>query len=297
MNYKLVNSAVLEGRDIPKSLKDKRFYDYLLGNSVAYYFVSKLSAKKTSMDKKIIAKGKSLNSKYFKTLKLIDKLCQLNRIRFLLFKTYKYIPEVVDNDIDILLKKKDFHLFLQILRSEGFDCIENEPLKGICKKEGFCTIEPRVDSSFHGITIMTEDQILRKVESINVYGIKLIKPLKELELAHLLLSLLYNPHYFKLYLLLIIRGASIERLRSVDLDEHLKKDLNLVIEDLITDDIENKRFPLFISNVKFISWWFRRISLNSNLSLYARLKHIIYFFYLKYSYILFNRLVFKHTWF
>lgn len=296
MNYSIINSAILTGRDISASLKDSRFYDYLLGNSVAYYFARKLSSKKTSMDKKIIATGKSLNSKYLKTLRLINRLCKVNGIRFLLFKTYKYIPEVVDNDIDVLLKKKDFFSFLKILRSAGFDCIENEPLKGICKKEGFCIIEPRVDSSFHGLTIMKEDQIWRRVESVNVDGMRFIKPLKELELVHLLLSLLYNPNYLKLYLLLIIKSTNLEKLRSFDLDEHLKSDLNLIIEDLMTDDIADKRFPLFISNVKFIKWWFKRIFPNSKLSLYTRLKHLIYFFYLKYSYVLFNKLVFKHSW-
>lgn len=298
MNYKSINAAILSGNDIPKSLKkDKEFYDYLLGNNVAYYYATKLATEKNQLDKKIIEIGERLNNKYYQTLKLINKVCRENGIQFLLFKTYKYIPEVVDNDIDLLIKKKDFHSFLKVLEKEGFDSIENEPLKGICKKNGFCTIEPRVESSFHGLTILNEEQLWKGIENVDIGGIEFAKPLKEVEIMHLLLSLLYNPNYLRLYLLIIYQNSDHQKINMLDLKEYIKADLEIITEDLTVQKIEDKRFPLFIGDRKFIGWWYKRILINSKLEFSVKVKHVLYFFYLKYSYILFNRLIFKHDWF
>lgn len=297
MNYRSINTAILAARDLPNSyVKDRRFYDYLLGNNVAYYYSHNLSTKKNSMDRKIIIAGNKLNEKYFKTLKLINKACKENRIKFLLFKTYKYIPEAVDNDIDLLIKNRDFYRFMEILEKKGFKCIENEPLKGICQRNSFCTIEPRINSSFHGLIIMNEKQLWDKVESVNIAGIKIFKPIKEIEIAHLLLSLLYNPNYLKLYLLIIYKNSNLKNLGILNLEENVKQELELIVEKLVTKNVENKRFPLFLGNIPFIKWWYRRIFLNSKLTLYTRLKHIMYFFYLKYLYVLFDKLVFQHRW-
>lgn len=296
MNYRDTNIALLTGDDVYDSfVKDQDFYDYLLGNNVAYYYASNISTKKTVMDKKIIRVGNILNNKYIKTLELINTLCKENNIKFLLFKTYKYIPEVIDNDIDLLIKKKDFYHFMKVLQNQGFECIENEPLKGICKKDGFCTIEPRTNSSFHGLTIMDEHKLWEKYEIVNVGGMRILKVIKEFEIIHLLLSILYNPNYLRFYLLIIYRGCNVKNLHKTNLEKHVLADLKLVINDLIKEGIEVKRFPLFLGNIKFISWWYKRI-LNSRLNRFTKFKHLIYFFYLKYSYILFDKLIFIHKW-
>lgn len=297
MNYKSVNTAILNGLDIPKSLiKDKDFYNYLLGNNIAYYYASKLSSHKTSMDQKIITAGNRFNGKYFKTLKLINKICKKNKIRFLLFKTYKYIPEAVDNDIDLLVKESDFHHFMEILEKTGFDCIENEPLKGICKKNGFCTIEPRINSSFHGIPILDERKLWNKIESVNIKGIIVFKPIKEVEVAHLMLSLLYNPNYLRLYLLIVFKSCNLGKLNNLNLEKKVKDDLKLVINNVASDKKYNERFPIFISDVSFVLWWYNRMFSNPKMTFGVKIKHVIYFFYLKYSYILFNKLIFMHKW-
>lgn len=297
MNYGVINTAILSTHNLPKSfVKDSNFYDYLLSNNVAYYYSSLLSTEKTIIDKKIIAVGKNLNNKYIKTLKFINQIAKENGIKFLLFKTYKYIPEVVDNDIDLLIKEKDFYQFMKILKKKGFSCVENEPLKGICKKKGLCTIEPRTSSSFHGLIIMNEQQLWDKIERVNIGGITIFKPVREVEIAHLLLSLLYNPNYLKLYLLLVYRNSNLKRFNNLNLEKDAENDLKLVIENLLTKEPANKRFPSFIGNFNFITWWYKRIFSNPKLTIHTRLKHILFFFYLKYSYVLFNRLVFKHEW-
>lgn len=297
MNYRTINTAILTGNDIPKSLaRDSKFYEYLLDNSVAYYYSSNLSKEKKVMDKKIINAGSNLNNIYFKTLNLINKISKENKIKFLLFKTYKYVPEAVDNDIDLFIKGRDFFRFMKALEKEGFNCLENERLKGICTKEGFCNIEPRVNSEFHELVILNEKKIWDKIEQIKVGGIKVFKVTKEVDLLHLLLSVLYNPNYLKLYVLLIYKDTDIKNLYGLISDGKIKQDLALLIRKLITKNFEDKRFPLFIGDINFMIWWFKRIFPNSKLALYTRLKHILFFFYMKYSYILFNRLVFKHKW-
>jgi len=297
MNYKVINNAILNSRDLPKSFpRDEEFYDYLLANNVAFYYSMYLSKEKSIMDKKIIEVGKNLNKKFFNTLKLIIKICKDKKIKFLLFKTYKYIPEAVDNDIDLFVKKKDFYSFMKALEKENFSCIENEPLKGICKKEGFCIIEPRVTLSFRGVTILDEKKIWKKTEIVNIAEIGVLKASLEVDLLHLLLSILYNPNYLKLYLLLLYKKCDKNRLLLLCLDKRIQQDLNFVLNHLITKNIEEKRLPLFMGNIEFSNWWYRRILPISDLSLYKKLRHVFCFFYIKYLYLFLNKLAFQHQW-
>lgn len=297
MNYKSINTAILYSEDIPKDVtRDNKFYDYLLDNNVAYYYCKHVSKEKTAMDKKIIKAGDILNRKFSKTLKLIDKVCKENSIRFLLFKTYKYIPEVVDGDIDLFIKEKDFYNFLKALEREGFNCFENEYFKAVCRKKGFCNIEPRINSSFHELVILNEKEIWEKIDVVKLEGMQLFKVLKEIDLLHLLVSILYNPNYLKLYLFLIYKNSDIRKLYTLSSEKHINQDLNFLLKNLITENVENKRFPLFMGNINFTIWWFKRILLNPHISLFQKLKHILFFFYSKYNFLIFNKLVFRHTW-
>lgn len=297
MDYKIINEAVLSGKDVPEYFdKNNKFYDYLLGNNIAYYYSSRLSQKETAYEKKIKEAGKILNGKFIETLKVIERLCRENKIKFLLFKTYKYIPEAVDNDIDLLIKKSDFYRFMEALRKEGFNCIENEPLKGICQRQGYCKVEPRVDSSFHGFTVLEEKELWKNAEQVKVGQKQIYKTTKEVDLLHQLLSILYNPNYLKLYLLLLYKKADKEKLFKLTKDNRINKDLQFIISRLLKSDLKDKKYPLFLNNRDFAGWWFRRIMLNSGLTLYVKIKHILYFFYLKYSYLFFNKLIFRHQW-
>lgn len=297
MNYKIINAAILSSQDVPKSvIRDNNFYNYLLNNNVAYYYSKHLSKEKTIMDKKIATAGDILNSKFLKTLKLINKVSKKNNIKFLLFKTYKYFSEVVDNDIDILIKERDFYHFMKALQQEGFACFENEHLKAICLKEGFCKIEPRVNSSIRGLVFLSEKKIWERIELVNVDGIKIFKATKEIELLHLLLSILYNPNYLKLYLLLLFKNSDRRKLHKLYMDKETHADLKFLLKNLITKNVENKRFPLFIGNTSFILWWCKRILPISKLTLLSKLKLILSFFYSKYLFLFLNRLVFEHEW-
>lgn len=297
MYYKNINSAILYSKEVPQSItRDSKFYNYLLSNSVAYYYCKYLSKKKTPMDEKIISAGEILNNKFVKTLKLLNKITKENNIKFLLFKTYKYIPEIVDGDIDIFIQKKNFYKFLEILTKNGFRCFENEIEKAICEKEGYCKVEPRVNAAFHKIVIINDQKIWNNKEQIKINGIEILKVSKEIDLLYLLLSILYGPNYLKLYLVLVYKKNNVDKLYKLITDRKIEQDLKLIIKDLISDNIESKRLPLFLGNITFILWWYKRIFFNPKLAPYTKLKHILFFFYSKYSYILFNKLVFKHQW-
>lgn len=297
MNYEVINTAILDSQDTPKTInRDDKFYNYLLDNSVAYYYSKHISKEKTEMDKKIIAAGDILNKKFLKTMKLVLRICKENNIRFLLFKTYKYFSEVVDNDIDLIIKENDFYNFIKALQREGFTCLENEHLKAICFKQSFCKIEPRINSSFRGLVIFDEKKIWEKPEWVNIDRIKILKTAKEIDLLHQLLGILYNPNYLKLYLLLLYKDANIKKLDKLILNKQIDQDLKFLIKNLIPKSLENRRFPLFIGNSDFIGWWFTRIFQAPDFSLQSKLRLLIFFFYSKYLFLFFNRLVFKHKW-
>lgn len=297
MNYRVINHAILTASDIPKSVvRDDKFYNYLLSNNVAYYYCTNLSVGKSMMDKKIIKAGNILNNKYIKTLKIINKICKENKMKFLLFKTYKYFSEVVDNDIDLFIREKDFDKLIKTLEKEGFTCFVNESLKAICLKEDFCKIEPRVNSSIRGLVFLSEKKIWERIELVNVDGMKIFKATKEIELLHLLISILYNPNYLKLYLLLLFKNSDRRKLHKLCMDKETHEDLKFLLKNLITKNVENKRFPLFIGNTSFILWWCKRILPISKLTLLSKLKLILSFFYSKYLFLFLNRLVFEHEW-
>lgn len=297
MNYKAINTAILESQDVPETLKkDKKFYDYLLGNSLAYFYCKELAEERTVMDKKIIAAGNILNGKFLKTLSLINRISAEHKIKFLLFKTYKYIPEVVDNDIDLFIKEKDFHNFMKLLEKEGFDCVENEYLKGICSKENFSTIEPRVNAAFHELNILKEEKIWEKAEVVRIDGVKVLKATKEVDIFHMLLNILYCPSYLKLYWFHIAIKTDFKKLYKLTNDKMIRQDLELIIRSLSKEDLKKRSFPFFMGDIDFALWWYRRILSNQDFTLRAKLKHVLFFFYLKYSYIFFNKLLFKHEW-
>ena len=296
MNYKIINTAILTSQDVPKSVtRDDQFYDYLLNNSIAYYYSFHLSKEKNIIDKKIINTGDNLNRKYIKTLKLINNLCEKNKIKFLLFKTYKYVSEVVDNDIDLIIKEKDFCNFTKALGDEGFKCLEEERLKIKCLKKGLCKIEPRVNLSFRGRILADQKRIWQKQEEVIIDGMKVLKTTKEIDLLYLLLSILYTPNYLKLYYLLIYKNVDLEKLYKLSPDKNISQDLKFLLRNL-TKNLEDKHFPLFLEDISFIVWWYRRIFLASDITLLKRFTLIVSFFYFKYLYVFFNKLVFKHDW-
>ena len=121
--------------------------------------------------------------------------------------------------------------------------------------------------------------------------------LKEIDLFHQLLSILYNPNYLKLYVYILLKSVKIENIQDLIEDKKIKQDVVFLLEKIITKDIENKKFPVFINNIDFIFWWSRRIFPNLKLTSSIKIKHLVFFFYMKYSYVFLNKLVFKHQWY
>lgn len=294
-NLKTINNAVINGKraEIPPGGLSET-YKYLLKNNVAYYY-STLSGNKNSKDKAIIASANVLNRRFEKTIKILTATSTKENIPFLLFKTYKYIPEAVDGDIDLFVKEKDFHGFLEALSREGFTCFENEPLKAICTKDGHCVIEPRVYSSFHSIKIVEQEEIWREPESVMLAGRRVGKVRKEIDLLHLLLNLLYGPNYLRLYLYKVTEAGSFRKMMEVKTAFDVREDLNLIHKTFFSEKALSKKFPQFMGSSAFLKWWWKRFVPKST-SLKEKIKHPIFYFYMKYSYFFFNKLVFNHNW-
>jgi len=288
MNYSLINRSVISGNDlVGESAKKWDLYKYLLGNGVAYYYCKKLSFVRNDFEADIVRVGEEFNKKYIRTLRLIDKMCKRAKIKYLLFKTYKYVDEVVDGDVDIIVRGRDFAEFMRLFEGEGFDCEETEPLKGLCIKKGYCKLEPRVDISFYGSVYVDEEQMWVGKERVNVDGVSVWKVAKELDVLYFLLNVLYGPNYLKLYSYLLLvgldLGSAVEYLKS----EKTKGEVVRYYLKLVADVDYDVRFPVFVGNWDYLVFWVRSV---------RAVKALMFFFYCKYQYVLFGNLVFQHDW-
>lgn len=295
MNHSMVNKAILDGKT-GSLKKDETLYSYLLLNNVAYYFSSTLVARMEDWDKAVIKAGDKFNARFIKTLVLINKICRKKKILYALYKTYKPISEAVDGDIDLFVKEKDFDLFMSTFENEGFMCRQTEPLKGECVKAGFCKIEPRCDVSFHGIQVLAESEVWLNSHKEIIGGITVPVAAREIDVLGLLLNILYGPNYCKLYFYKVLKKTNKQRLKSLVKSKSIRNDVSFLLSWLAGKKLIGKRFPLFVDNFNFVSWWFRRILMSSRLSTFQKLKHLAFFFYSKYGYVLFNRLPFTHDW-
>ncbi len=297
MNYRKINLSIINHNDqLDQNEKNRNLYKYLIGNNVAYYYSKILSGNKNRYERKIISTGDLFNKEYIKTLKLLDSISNKNKIPFLLFKTYKYINEAVDGDIDIIIKEKDFYKFLRELSKEGFSCIEESPLKAICKKNGFKKIEPRVNIAFHGFTVLGESEIWKHTEEVLVDKIKVKKTTMSFDLFSFLLNVLYGPAYLKLYFYLLYKEIGRENLCSIATNTVVESDIDFIIKEFFNENKINKRFPLFLDNFNFLKWWYFKILRNDSFNIKNKVKHAVFFFYIKYKYIFLNKLEFAHKW-
>lgn len=296
MNYKAINSAIINSEDIPISVhKDRKLYRYLLDNNTAYYYSKYLSRQKKKHEKDLIEAGNRLNLKYLKTLKTIIEVCKEGKMEFILFKTFKHVSEVVDGDIDIFIKEKDFFNFLNLMTKKGFVCKEDSKLKASCEKPGLSTVEPRVSISFLGKIIIGDEVIWKNTEEVLINDLRLKRTTKELDMFFMLLNMLYGPNYFKLYSYLVFRKLDPKKIYDLAESSIISEDLKLLINNLLIVDVIGKRFPLFPKDIDFIKWWAERV-LNSKTTPYKKMKHILFFFYVKYGYKVFNNLPFRHDW-
>lgn len=298
LDIKKINQSIISSKDMHGSIaKTPEFYEYLLNNDVGYYYSQCLSQKPTDMEKGVLKKGKEFNERYQRTLELLCDVCNQHKIEFLLFKTHKYIQEAVAGDIDIIVRSKDFHRFLNVFGKLGFSCEEDDVLKGNCQKSGFCKIEPRTNLSAHNIILMREKDVWKHAETVKIGNRDVQKTTKELDLFTLLLNILYGPNYLKLYLCVALQQIDKARVLAVCPKPDIKRDLEFLLGKISALDSSRTLFPYFLDNLSFIRFYVRRIAFGNSMSIIERVKHIAFFFYIKYKYQLIGDLHFKHEWF
>lgn len=296
MNYNSIHNVLIFSRHISSVIKNRQFYKYLLDNNVAYYYSQYISTKKNKYEKSIISAGEVLNNKYKNTVRLLKEICEKEKIDFLLFKTFKHIPEVVDGDIDIFIKEIDFSLFLVALEKRGFTCALEGTKKASCYKRGYSTIEPRTTISFHGNLIISESDIWKNTKEVVIDNMRLISTTEEIDIIFMFLNMFYGPNYIRLYTYLVFRKIDPKSLYDLVKNQEAAKDLNCSLEILSSSDILKRRFPVFPDNITFIKWWLKKIFMNSYVPFFIKIKHLLFFYYAKYGYVFLGRLPFRHDW-
>ena len=295
MNYQEINRAILEHRDINESLvrKDAVFYKYLLNNKVAYYYANNLSKNGNETERAIIERGREFTQKYLKTLEALVSLCKDNHIDFLLFKTHKYIDEVVDGDIDLLVKPEDFQRFLQVFSANGFDTEEDEPQKGKCEKEGLVEIEPHVNISWRTDTFLTSEYLWQNVSTIHYGTIEVKACSPEVELLAAAGEFYFSPEYIDLYRL----KAAEQLLEDADLDLTIGDSkaqclLNeyVALTKKVKEKCTTRKLPYFFSSLSLLA------AVHTSLSIPQIAEIIFKNFYWKVRYAVIDKLPFTHDW-
>jgi len=295
MNYHEINTAIAEGRDIDTLLvkKNKRFYDYLLNNKVAYYYASELSTHPNATEQAIIKQGDAFNAAYIKTVAYVKAVCEEENIPFLLFKTHRYIPAAVDGDIDLLVKRDDFQRFLQAFRDRDFDAIEDEPEKGKCTKEGYISIEPHVNISWRDNVFFAGDKAWEDATEV-VYGdvsIPCCSPLVELLAAAG--ELYFSPEYIDLFRLETAQVLLSQQDSFDDVtDDTARKLLDQYVRwlDNVTSLYLDQKLPFFLPHTKLDK------AIRAHVSGKERMEIVFKNFCWEYRYKLIDRLPFTHDW-
>ncbi|KKQ75906.1 MAG: hypothetical protein US96_C0002G0019 [Candidatus Woesebacteria bacterium GW2011_GWB1_38_5b] len=299
MNKRLVNSCIIKGLNLPGKInRDQELYAYLLRNSVAYFFSTNLNIPKTITDHRIIHQGHKLKKRYLKTIRFLNHLSKESGIPYLLFKTVKRFPEVVDGDIDLFIKGKDFLRMIKLLCDLGFKCILEEPQKAICSKSGFCRLEPRVEACFHGLTVIDEKGVWRNQEKLDFAGLTLQTVKQEVDVSYQLLGLLYGPNYLKLYHFIQCKSVGIDNLLKLYSNPRVKNSLETVWNTLIVNEGSNEAsYPIFLPDRIFLKLWVENILPELNINFVEKIRISAFFFYAKYSYLVLGRLHFQHHWY
>ncbi len=289
MNYKAINEAILNDMDIDSSKVEKtdEFYKYLFNNKVAYYYSKYLSKNKTDYEKRIIKTGDRLNSKYLKTLKLLVQVCKKNHIEFLLYKTHKYIPEVVDGDIDIFVRRKDFYKFLEVFKTEGFEVEEDEPGKGKCVKKSFCVIEPHINISWRGIVYINEDNIWNQSVPIRLNHLLINNCSPSIEMLSICGELFFSPEYIDLYTIKKMNQLVNKKIHITG-NELFNGFQNIIKKS--KPIFVNSKLPYFISTMNLIKIIYPNVQIQDLIEI--NFKNL----YWKHRYRLNNKLPFAHEW-
>lgn len=280
MKFLSIHNALISGEDLPPTFeKNIEFYEYLLNNRVAYFYVSQISQHSNSIEKQIFEAGKKRNSIFYNTLLELKNICEKYGIEFMLYKTYKYFWEVIWGDIDIIIKKSDFYSLLDLLRSHGWNSIEDEPGKWKCTKDGYITIEPHISISWNGNVLFDSEKLWEHKILIDVQGITCFSLSLELEQLSIILKILYGPEYLDFYDYLVLHKS------SIDIKQHLTSYEAKYYAMLINTPLD-VQYPFFLSSwsifyinfIRFLATW------------YCNKRMFIHNIYWKIRYILFKKL-------
>jgi hypothetical protein len=252
MNYAHINDSILKGRDIDPLLvrKDHAFYTYLLNNKVAYYYAQELAGEKSETDQKILARGQAFNEQYFRACEAMAHICGQAGIEYLIFKTHRYIAGAVDGDIDVLVRDADFDRFLEVFRGEGFACVEDEPRKGKCEKDGYATIEPHVNISWRGNLFLEGEKAWGNTQKITYQnGTAITTASPDVELLAAAGELFFSPEYIDLFRLKsaeVLRAHAAYTGKAPDEPSQQLLDAYLAILDHLSTRTLEHKLPHFL---------------------------------------------------
>lgn len=280
--------------------KEEIFWKYLAKNNLALFYINKVSGNKDlkhALAQKILENSRQYEAIFKKTLLFLENISKDNDLQFMLFKTLREFGEVPDGDIDIIVKRKDYDTWIKTLETEGFNCTIESNFKAKCEKENYMKIEPRINISSYGKILLAEEEVWKYTEKIELYKKEFLKSSTELDLYKLLLNTLYGPKYIRLYEQKLLLNAGIKKVLSINADGKTAGDLKLIINILSSIDIEKTSFPYFLKNATYLNFFIRRVLPSASFNMTTKLRQLLFFFYMKYKYLIFGKLVFEHKWY
>lgn len=288
--YFKLNKSILRKRISPKNIS-RSDYIYLLRNGVGQQLLEKLSS---TLSDKIRGIDKLKSEKYIKTIELIARLCKEEKIDFIVFKTHKYYGEIPTGDLDLIVKKKDIKKIVSKLKKNGFLVINESEFKYECTKEGYSKIEPRYEVEFHSIKPFDTSKVWKNSITKYYKNIKFKVTDIHFETAYNIMVAFYGPRYINLYQAKLYQKASTEGMASYLKSTRDIEDLRKIKDDLLKEGNFNNKFPIFLSDILYLKLWVERVLLSNQFAIFDKAKHIIFFFYIKYKYLFFDRLEFDH---
>lgn len=274
-------NAIIENKAVDKSIKkDRKFYNYLLKNRVAYFYAKFLSDEGNDFEKQIIDYWERRNNLFYKTLEYLNSFCENHNISYVLYKTYKHFWEIIGGDIDIIIKEEDFSFFMKELRKKWWYCIEDEPWKWKCIKKWFITIEPHINISWNGNTFLSPHILFENTEEKYINNKKYNLVNIKYEILSIYLKILYEPEYLDLYDYKILK----EFWKNYDfnniVDSHNINHITWLNKKILSIKT-NHVFPYFFSSIKI----FNVNLINLYYTGFFNKRMFIHNFYWKYRYI------------
>lgn len=301
MNYSFINKSILFDKEIEvKNVEETTLYRYLINNSVAFFFYKNIRKNRGNLDSAIEEKVGIFQERYYRTLRLLYEISSKKNFDFILFKTYKHIPEVVDGDIDIFIKKEDFDNWVAALEKLGFNTEMVGQNKVECTKETYNKVEPRVSLEFNEFVVFDESKVWTYYENKEVGDLPLKITTLEFDVVYHLLNLFLGPNYFKLYAFKLYLLSDkkkleivVEEVKDFKVRGFIKRFINTTLE---SKRVARRKFPITPSLSNYLKWWAFYYLKLPDIKFIKKIKNLLFYFYLKIM-LRFNKAYFSHRWF